>query len=65
MNTSDLLAEALKLKVAFMPREPFFLDNSQSYSATRLDFSRACTSDTEHGLSLLSELIRARFPLSW
>lgn len=62
INTSELLARAIDQNVAFMPGEPFFLDESVRYAAIRLNFSHASKADTEKGLKRLAELIRKQLP---
>ncbi|MGQ7848181.1 aminotransferase-like domain-containing protein [Granulosicoccus sp. 3-233] len=60
IDTSLLLDEAIRRNVAFMPGEPFFIDQSTRYPALRLNFSHAADADRQRGLQTLAGLLRER-----
>ena len=57
-DTRALLLEAISHRVAFMPGEPFFPDNTGSCGTLRLNFSHAAEADIERGLATLARLLR-------
>jgi DNA-binding transcriptional MocR family regulator len=67
IDTGKLLEQALEQCVAFMPGEPFFPANAaadgaqQQGSCIRLNFSHSSVEQSETGLKILSELIRAQY----
>ena len=60
LDTRALLAEAIARGVAFMPGELFYAGVPPAHGTMRLNFSHAAEADTERGLALLAELVRAR-----
>lgn len=57
-DTRALLLEAISHRVAFMPGEPFFPENTGSCGTLRLNFSHAAEADIERGLATLARLLR-------
>ncbi len=59
IDSRELLVEALKHNVAFMPGEPFFPDNKDTPVCIRLNFSHASEDQVEAGLRKISEILSA------
>jgi 2-aminoadipate transaminase len=60
INTAELLGDAIKQNVAFMPGEPFFADAALAYPALRLNFSHASAEAADRGLATLARLVSER-----
>ena len=58
LDTRLLLADAIKVGVAFMPGEPFMPIETQATGQLRLNFSHATEAQAERGLAVLANLIK-------
>lgn len=58
LDTRQLLPEALRRGVAFMPGESFYAGRPEACGALRLNFSHATPEQTVRGLAILGELVR-------
>lgn len=58
-NTTHLLTEALKQKVAFVPGEEFHL-NGEGIHTMRLNFSNACPEAIEAGIARLAAVLKSK-----
>jgi DNA-binding transcriptional MocR family regulator len=56
-DTRNLLGEAIKQGVAFMPGEPFYPGVPASFATLRLNFSHSDELKTERGLAILAKLL--------
>ncbi len=60
LDTRELLSEAIRQGVAFMPGELFFANKTPDHGTIRLNFSHADEAGVERGLALLAGLVRQR-----
>lgn len=61
IDTDELLQAGLERGVAFMPGEHFFAENNQSASYLRLNFSHADQRQSDKGLKILADLVKAQY----
>lgn len=59
INTTELLAEAVQNKVAFVPGEPFFANNMKA-NCLRLAFVTVPEEKIEEGIKILAKLIKQK-----
>lgn len=57
-DTRRMLQHALERNIAFMPGEPFFVEDQEKISAIRLNFSHATPERIEQGIAVLAEVVR-------
>jgi len=57
IDTQQLLPEAIKRGVAFMPGEAFYPERRVACGALRLNFSHSSVEQIERGLAILAELV--------
>jgi 2-aminoadipate transaminase len=59
MNSRDILEEAQKRKIVFVPGDIFYIDHG-GRNTMRLNFSNSNDEEIEKGISILGEIIAAR-----
>ena len=57
LSSLDLFHSALKRKVAFVPGNPFYIDNRECYSTFRLNFSCSGADTIEKGIAKIGDAI--------
>lgn len=57
-DTRRMLQRALERNIAFMPGEPFFVEDQEKICAIRLNFSHATPERIEQGIAILAEVVQ-------